>query len=380
MNEKVNAHSVIFAVVHRILTGRLQQRSYRYDYEYDAHVSTFLRDYYAAQRATPEGQAQELTDALSKAAKGVAMPTARAAKLVLDAVGVAAAPLSGGGFRLSAPGLPTVDVPRGKLQAMLDPYYLTYNESIPLETAREIAKQYKHFVIDRAHELLGKPNARHDEEEGRPARSVARFTDFTIRTCQICFRDIKATQGVMADHGFQIRGRERQASWYNRRVSTMAGGFRTGSCPGTGFPPFEISCELVRGQLNDKIEAAAAWHREMDKIRANRIVEITDENGKTITPDNAHWQEAISEYEDRVAQNLDFLWSGAYGSVPWYRAVLRLWEPWPADEPARGAPRPALIDADFAGATVYSKERDRIIKRSHWWAQLEQRLLKSGAR
>lgn len=68
----------------------------------------------------------------------------------------------------------------------------------------------------------------------------------TQGTCQVCFHTQKLPSGLLAFHGFRRPG----------------DGTTYGRCPGTGYPPFEVSCERTKWYLE-----AAILHDLQNAIR-----------------------------------------------------------------------------------------------------------------
>ena len=83
------------------------------------------------------------------------------------------------------------------------------NYGRPFKWTYDLDKDARAVWISKASELMGLPDPA--LTFGHPPRARDYRTDLTIRTCPCCFRDIKASEHTgfrMADHGFQIHGRD----------------------------------------------------------------------------------------------------------------------------------------------------------------------------
>lgn len=56
----------------------------------------------------------------------------------------------------------------------------------------------------------------------------------SMSTCQICAREIRASKGLIAHHGYKRPG----------------GGYQTGSCFGARYLPYEVSCDRLPFAIN----------------------------------------------------------------------------------------------------------------------------------
>jgi len=135
------------------------------------------------------------------------------------------------------------------------------------------------------------------ERQVRASRDRNALADFTIRTCPACFRDIKATDGTIADHGFTIQR-----------------GYRKGSCSGVGQRPFEVSPQGTA--------------REVGALLRMRV----------------QLQEKIKDLQDprelfAAQRALDMLDGDGFGSWRWLTAAVQDWQPSDPNRPAVGAPR-----------------------------------------
>jgi len=189
---------------------------------------------------------------------------------------------------------------------------------------------------------LGNPS----ESTGLPPRARDYRTDLTIRTCPVCFRDIKAsdhTQGFMADHGFIIRP-----------------GYRTGHCPGTGLLPWETSCEPAIEEIESLLAYSATVVAKLAALESGRVKTLTA-NGSydwktqtyvevVLTPaDGRKWEGALKQRVNTTRREIAHLWGKHYPSIPWMRMAVRTWTPVLGTTPAVGAPRGIPEGTDFDG-------------------------------
>jgi hypothetical protein len=195
-------------------------------------------------------------------------------------------------------------------------------------------------------------DAERRREEGFDAPAVdPRKT--TYRTCQACFNAQAVQHGTLVHHGY------RRPGW----------GYIVGDCAGVHDLPFEVSCDLTRKYLTGVEERAAQTLTFLRKARAGKLdkvmirVKVSNKNGDLkydypeIGPDDPRFAKGVADAIERAEYVLRMQWSGHFGSVPWYRAVVRTWAP-SATGPV-GAPRPALIDEDFAGMPKEAAQRGR---------------------
>ncbi len=191
-----------------------------------------------------------------------------------------------------------------------------------------------------ASKALGLPDP--NERSGLPPRMRDYRTDLTIRTCPCCFRDIKATDGTMADHGYTLKGHG-----YSGRV-------RKGSCSGVGATPWEVSCEPAKGLLA-VLRSRSAYLVEALSTTPEKIQ--VDEGRKGMvtytSADGYRYKQALRSREFSIKSELRSLWDSSYMSIPWVRMALRTWEPTPATSIAIGAPSHPCIDADFQGQPTF---------------------------
>lgn len=74
-----------------------------------------------------------------------------------------------------------------------------------------------------------------------------------IKTCQVCGREIKATTGVIAHHGYK-----RPQGW----------GWQTASCMGARHLPYEESCEVLKEAITEVERYIAANERVLAELVA----------------------------------------------------------------------------------------------------------------
>jgi hypothetical protein len=227
------------------------------------------------------------------------------------------------------------------------------------ELLDERGRRWSEAVVEQAAGIVGK--AYKDPNDKRP--SLARASDPDVATCPACFRDIKATSGFMADHGYEIKGR----SYYG--VGRYSGGYRSGSCRGVGKQPWEVSPKGAEDELAGLEQYNAALVDFLGKLAADEVpqleVQLTDAERDAMRSgqprgwnpprrammDRAQakatpyvdyrkvdrWDQAREGTRRGVTQTLRQLWSRDFGSIPWFRAALRQWKPQDVS-PAKGAP------------------------------------------
>jgi hypothetical protein len=283
----------------------------------------------------------------------------------LELLGLEAEPAKDGrkliGFNLAFPGIdeePTLyTIEYGSLAPAGEPHWSEEREDpegfkARTESYRAHKKAARDWLVSKASDLMGleDPTATPD---GLPTRSRDYRTDLTIRTCPVCFRDIKAsshTGGLMADHGYTITGR----GWDGW------GGMRRGSCTGTGHLPWEKSCDPAKGMLAALLEHSDKGLERLAALRDGKVTSLTVKGRydyrtnkyteETLTAaDGRKWDEALRNAIAGTKRGLDALWSGYYGSIPWYRMAIRTWEPVADDHIAIGAPKTPATGEDFAG-------------------------------
>jgi hypothetical protein len=325
-------------------------------------------------------------EALLKARKKTNPGSVKKALLVLEAVGIdivhtETAPRKRSPYLyvLDVPGIGQIEVEQPENYRRLPPEYLTVprnndwmrpfrretdrGEALTPEQQAKLdaweAKKARYkatveYIVEKASELLGLPNP--NERAGLPPRARDYRTDLTIRTCPCCFRDIKASEHTskrMADHGYTINGRD----W------SGYGGFRQGGCRGGGRDPWEKSCEPAKEQVEALIDLSSRVEARLYALENGEVTELTvvDQSKtynwrtepkptKTVTPDDGYeWKNALDRAITATRRDLRQLWSGGYGSIPWYRMAIRTWKPIPDDHIAVGAPSGRPSDEDFAG-------------------------------
>lgn len=201
----------------------------------------------------------------------------------------------------------------------------------------------KKVLVGLASEVLGLEDP--DARKGLPPRARDYRTDLTIRTCPVCFRDIKAsdhTHGMIADHGY-----------------TIDPGYRTGSCSGAGRLPWEKSCKPAVEEIPNLLAYSNKVEARLVNLTSGKVTSLTirgDYDWKTRTyekvnigPEDYRWKSALAQAIHSKRGTLRNLWSGYYGSIPWMRMAVRTWEPVADDHIAVGAPTHPLVDEDFEG-------------------------------
>ena len=193
--------------------------------------------------------------------------------------------------------------------------------------------------------LMGVPVPR-DPRDPRPVHRRDAQTDFSIRTCPICFRDIKATKGVMADHGYHLVGRD----------YSNFGGWRSGSCHGVGKRPWEVSPDALRATIPGMVKSAHEMKAYLAKLRLGKPtlkhMETTGygRNKKaelvTLRPGDKGYDYRLRREITKTENSLKEEWSTRFPGIPWYRAAVRMWKKGDPKAPAVGAPdpTPTLID------------------------------------
>lgn len=313
--------------------------------------------------------------ALRKATKKANPGTVKAAMLVLDTVGVTVTEIKKGWtYTLTTPEGDTATIERPERYRHLPtewfltpvaslPYLSKYNATEEEKAAHaaqhEAAKTIEDYIIAKACEILGVENKFADVDPNRPVRSRDYLTDLTIRTCPVCFRDIKAsghTHGMMADHGYTIQGR---SYW----MSDFGGGHRSGSCEGVNVLPWEKACDPAKEEIERLERLSESLMTCLTDLRDNKITEIQIEERDfntrkmilitRIPADGYKWKQTLERRIWETEGELRRLWSGFCGSIPWYRMAVRTWAPVPDDVPAVGAPRHKRTPEDFVGKPAY---------------------------
>ncbi len=204
-------------------------------------------------------------------------------------------------------------------------------------------KDVRAVWISKASELLGLPDPA--LLEGLPSRARDYRTDLTIRTCPCCFRDIKASEHTgfrMADHGFQIHGRD-WSGW---------GGYRTGSCKGVDRLPWEKSPDATKEMIPGLV---AFSDRLVERVKAGPPAKLKL-HGSEIDATHPEWATAVRYWKHNLLRALGELWNGRYGSIPWFRAAVRTWKPVADDQIAVGAPLCKPEPEDFNGKPAILSE------------------------
>lgn len=182
----------------------------------------------------------------------------------------------------------------------------------------------------------------------RPVYHRNALTDFTIRTCQCCWRDIKVhpdpTYGpIMVLHGYERPG----------------DGHTHGNCPGVDLPPYEKSCVAVREEAaarltysNNLLMALRRHVYRTPKLRwdtgRTEEVEETGPDGRPrkgkrpimedIEPGHRAYAAQHRYVQRELVMQIERLWHPRFNSIPWLRYAVEVWKLWPDDQPMRGAP------------------------------------------
>lgn len=217
------------------------------------------------------------------------------------------------------------------------------NYGRPFKWTYDLDKDARAVWISKASDLLGLPDPA--LTFGHPPRARDYRTDLTIRTCPCCFRDIKASEHTgfrMADHGFQIYGRD-WSGW---------GGYRTGSCKGVDRLPWEKSPDATEEMIPGLV---AFSDRLVKQFKAGPPAKL-ELYGSQIDATHPEWATAVRYWKRNLLRALGELWNGHYGSIPWYRAAVRTWKPVADDVPAVGAPLCRPETDDFNGKPAILSE------------------------
>lgn len=304
--------------------------------------------------AEPGALTPATKDALTKFAKGQELGTAKAAQAALDALGIRVEKRGAATWVIHPDGQEFEIRGRDErrvnaVDALALTYYTTWREETPQEEQRRAALV---SLRTRARELAGLEAPPPDD--GRPVVPRNALTDFSIRTCPVCFRDIKVGNDYrMVLHGYQRPGT----------------GQVHGSCPGVGEPPFERSPDATRRELAKlerwsvgTVEAMRRFVRTRPRIKT---VRKEWRGGQAI--ETEHWVEPSDPtYKDEFrttlhnsfTSDLRYFWSGGFGSIPWLRMAIRTWRgPYPDDKPMVGAPQGKPEGSDFDGSPLAEVER-----------------------
>lgn len=202
------------------------------------------------------------------------------------------------------------------------------------DAQRDVARAFQLWLKAAAAKKLGAPTIEEERAEGERARDYK--TDFTIRTCPVCFRDIKATKGVMADHGYTVQ-------WHSFQ----------GRCPGVRAKPWEVSPAATEKYLKQLIEHAESVRKRIETVgkdgHALHIENFRTKKLETVEPNDTRYPRIAEQMREKLQSELRQIVSPRFGGIPWYRMAIRTWTPGSADAPAVGAPRGAVTAEDEAG-------------------------------
>ena len=221
----------------------------------------------------------------------------------------------------------------------------------PFKWTFELDKDARAVWISKASELMDLPDPA--LTFGHPPRARDYRTDLTIRTCPCCFRDIKASEHTgfrMADHGFEIHGRD-WSGW---------GGYRTGSCEGVDRLPWEKSPEatkeMIPGLVAFSDRLVKRFQAGPPKTLPHPSYPFISRAEKYIDATHPKWATAVDYWKRKLLRALSDLWNGHYGSIPWFRAAVRTWKPVADDQIAVGAPLCKPEPEDFNGKPAILSE------------------------
>ena len=349
--------------VRKLLTARLPEKLQKRVYnmrsetdlpvwvDYDRHAEDWLdahlpriRRAYAESDTGRHEAARKLEeaqhDALRRAAKGHEVKSATLTRWVLEQVGITWQQTPDA-IVYTVPGVGDVRIHkrRDALKLSLTPY------DFSSDADKDKIKAMIDYIRVAAAEKIG---LKISTDPNRPQRTRDYLTDFTIRTCAVCFRDIKAPTGRMVDHGFQIVGRD----WNHH------GGVRRGHCPGTDELAFEISPEMTKRELEATEEHYTETARMIQELKTHppEHMAVRKRIGMAHTYESVlvargtyeydvQYKATISQYEGNMRQ----MRSGMFMSIPWLRMAIRTWKPGSPHAPAVGAPDAPLIPEDYAG-------------------------------
>lgn len=96
------------------------------------------------------------------------------------------------------------------------------------------------------------------------------------KTCQVCGRAIKASNGFIAHHGYK------RPEW----------GWQTPSCEGAKYPPYEISCDRLREVIEQVASYLAKQETEQNEFlnHAPDILISYEKNRKTGKQEQREYQ------------------------------------------------------------------------------------------
>lgn len=101
--------------------------------------------------------------------------------------------------------------------------------------------------------------------------------------CQICEREIKATKGLIAHHGYKRPG----------------GGYQTGSCSGARYLPYEISRDVIPEEILRISNYIEHTNKRLEKVKAGEVP--VPDGYKIIEPTDPRYSERRRIYESNIA-------------------------------------------------------------------------------
>jgi hypothetical protein len=207
--------------------------------------------------------------------------------------------------------------------------YLAYPDRNEIKATQEAVRAAKHAEL---------ADMTPEEREIREGRDRNVMTDFTIRTCPDCFRDIKATgrHHTIVDHGFNIRH-----------------GYRHNQCDGVERLPFERSPEGTRARLVRTLAQRDALAAQLHKLQAAPGTLTVEERvasrrpghyGRSeivsvkIDPDDPRYNKALRDQIAKVEHQLRLADRDGFPGWRYLAVLVRDWRPGADDRPAVGLP------------------------------------------
>lgn len=178
-------------------------------------------------------------------------------------------------------------------------------------------------LVNRARKLLAEPEPRSEDLYGPKPEPEAKDRG----ACQVCFRStaIHTASGLLHDHGYRAPG---------RGTGSVQ---KSGSCYGSGHVPYAVSCTLTQAIVADlEAKAEGLLDRYVDECDNQRTVweerrVLTDGRWTPtmvrLNPGDDGYEQARSTRLANLKSHLRNLWSGWYGSLPWYRMAVAAWTP-----------------------------------------------------
>jgi len=108
-----------------------------------------------------------------------------------------------------------------------------------------------------------------------------------IGTCQICWRSQKLPGNVLSKHGYTKR-------W----------GFFSGTCPGSGYRPFEVAFDRIQAAIDDVKMQIAGIERDIAFMNAKPIGNVAPFYAYRSSARTSYY-ERVGYYESEVTLSLD---------------------------------------------------------------------------